>query len=88
MFSDLSTLGKFSPKLNFGSGQKAKMENNVADLASLVWMYSKHDIVLVPTFAPRQVSKSFFMSETGILSWGLLGPLQHGTTVLRSNSTT
>ena len=42
----------------------------------------------LPTLAPRQLSKSFFMSDTATLSWGLLGPLQQGTTVFKSNSTT
>lgn len=41
-----------------------------------------------PTLAPRQLSKSLFMSDTATLSWGLLGPLQQGTTVFKSNSTT
>lgn len=41
-----------------------------------------------PTLAPRQLSKSFFMSDTATLSWGLFGPLQQGTTVFKSNSTT
>ena len=40
------------------------------------------------TFAAKQESKSLFMSDTAILSWGLLGPLQQGTTALRSISTT
>ena len=42
----------------------------------------------LPTLAPRQLSKSFFISDTATLSCGLLGPLQQGTTVFKSNSTT
>lgn len=40
------------------------------------------------TLAPKHILKSCFISDTVTLSCGRLGPLQQGTTVLRSNSTT
>jgi len=40
---------------------------------------------LNPTLFGTQLIKSFLTSERGILSWGLLGPEIHGSTVFKSN---
>lgn len=43
---------------------------------------------LKPVLVTRHCLKSSFMSVTSTRSWGRFGPEQHGTTVLRSISTT
>jgi len=50
--------------------------------------YWRHRLTLKPILLLRQLLKSDIISDTGTLSWGRLGPEQHGTTEDRSNSTT